>query len=115
MSTQLERRLTVEEYFEMERASEEKLEYWDGNVWSMSGGTTAHNRITRNMGTEFDSQLRGRGCHSFPSDMRVKVPTYPPYRYPDLTALCGEPLIEKIGGQHLLINPALIVEVLSPS
>ena len=47
--------------------------------------------------------------------MRVKVPKYEPYRYPDITANCGEPVIEKIGGIDMLVNPALIVEVLSDS
>ncbi|MGI8882665.1 MAG: Uma2 family endonuclease [Pyrinomonadaceae bacterium] len=61
------------------------------------------------------SQLRRKGCQSFPSDMRIKVPDYPPYRYPNLTALCGNPEIENIGGLELLINPQLIVEVLSDS
>lgn len=115
MSTEVEKRLTLEEYFALELASQERLEYWNGVVWSMSGASVAHNYITRNMGTEFDVQLRERGCRSFPADMRIKVPTYPPYRYPDLSALCGQPEIETIAGLELLINPALIVEVLSPS
>lgn len=47
--------------------------------------------------------------------MRIKVPSYAPYRYPDLTALCGQPQIEQIGGIEMLVNPQLIVEVLSDS
>jgi Uma2 family endonuclease len=47
--------------------------------------------------------------------MRLKVPAYPPYRYPDLSAVCGEPVIEKVGGLEMLVNPQLIVEVLSDS
>ena len=47
--------------------------------------------------------------------MRIKVPDYSPYRYPDLTALCGEPQIENLRGQEMLVNPQLIVEVLSDS
>jgi Uma2 family endonuclease len=115
MSTEVAKSLTLEEYFALELASQEKLEYWNGTVWSMSGASVAHNRITRNIGTEFDIQLRERGCHSFPADMRIKVPTYSPYRYPDLSALCGQPEIETIGGLEMLVNPSLIVEVLSPS
>jgi Uma2 family endonuclease len=115
MSTQIEKRLTLEEYFELDSTSEEKLEYWEGNVWSMSGGSLAHNQIVRNTGTEFDIELRGHDCQVLPSDMRIKVPSYPPYRYPDLTALCGPPEIERIGGLDVLVNPTLIVEVLSVS
>ena len=81
----------------------------------MSGASFSHNRIVRNLNTEVDLQLREKGCEIFPSDMRIKVPAYPPYRYPDLTALCGEPEVEQISGIDMLVNPQLIVEVLSDS
>jgi Uma2 family endonuclease len=106
---------SLEEYLDLERASEEKLEFWDGNVWSMSGATYPHNQIVMNLSFELTAQLREKGCNAFPSDLRIKVPDYAPYRYPDLTANCGEAVIEKIGGIDMLVNPALIVEVLSDS
>lgn len=106
---------TLAEYFELEKNSDEKFEYWDGNVWTMSGASYEHNQITRNIGTELDIQLRGKGCQSLPADMRVKVPAYPPYRYPDLTALCGQPVLENMDGLDVLVNPQLIIEVLSKS
>lgn len=115
MSTQQQHRYTLEEYFALELASEEKYEFWDGNVWCMSGASFAHNKIVRNILTHLDNQLRDGDCQALPSDMRIKVPAYAPYRYPDLTALCGEPIIERVGGLELLTNPALIVEVLSDS
>lgn len=106
---------SLEEYLELEKTTEEKFEFWNGNVWSMSGASTNYNRIVRNLNTEIDLQLREKGCEIFPSDMRVKVPAYTPYRYPDLTALCGKPEIENLQGVDLLVNPQLIVEVLSES
>lgn len=106
---------TLEEYIELEKSSEEKLEFWNGNVWSMSGASLNHNTIVQNLNIEIGSQLREKDCHSFPSDMRIKVPSYSPYRYPDLTALCGKADIEKLNGLDLLVNPQLIVEVLSDS
>jgi len=115
MSSQPSHKYTLEEYFALELASEEKYEFWNGEVSCMSGASLAHNQITRNIGTQLDTELRTRGCQSFPADLRVKVPACPPYRYPDLTALCGSPEIESIGGLDVLLNPALIVEVLSPS
>lgn len=116
MSIQAKRAYTLEEYYELEKASDEKLEFWDGNVWSMSGASLAHNRIVRNLSTEIDLQLRQtKDCSVFPSDLRIKVPTYPPYRYPDLTGLCGNPEVEKISGIDILVNPQLILEVLSDS
>ena len=105
----------LEDYLELERTSEEKFEFWDGNVWSMSGASTNHNRIVRNLNTQIDLQLGEKGCELFPSDMRIKVPAYPPYRYPDISALCGEAIIESIGQIEMLVNPQLIVEVLSES
>ncbi len=106
---------SLEEYFELEKSTNEKFEFWDGNVWSMSGAAYAHNQIVMNLSYELTGELRDKGCNAFPSDMRIKVPKYPPYRYPDLTANCGEPIIEKIGGIDMLVNPALIIEVLSES
>lgn len=115
MSTQPGHRYTLEEYFALEHASEEKYEFWNGEVFCMSGASLAHNQIARNLGTQLDTELRTRGCQSFPADLRVKVPAYPPYRYPDLTALCGAPEIEQVGGLDMLLNPAMIIEVLSKS
>jgi Uma2 family endonuclease len=115
MSSQPSQKYTLEEYFALELASEEKYEFWNGEVFCMSGASLAHNRIAMNIGTEAHSQLRERGCQALPADMRVKVPAYPPYRYPDLSALCGSPEIENIGGLDVLTNPALIIEVLSKS
>ncbi len=106
---------SLDEYFELEKSTNEKFEFSDGHVWSMAGASYAHNIIVRNLNTEVDLQLRTKGCHSFPTDMRIKVPEYPPYRYPDLTALCGNPEIEKIGEIDMLLNPQLILEVLSDS
>ncbi len=115
MQTQPRHIYTLKDYFELEKTSGEKFEFWNGNVWSMSGASLDHNRIVRNLNTELDLQLRRKDCQVFPSDLRIKVPAYPPYRYPDLTALCGEPEIEKMGVIDVLVNPQLIVEVLSES
>ncbi|HZH89814.1 MAG TPA: Uma2 family endonuclease [Pyrinomonadaceae bacterium] len=115
MSSQPSHKYTLEEYLALELASEEKYEFWNGEVFCMSGASLAHNQIARNIGTKLDTELRGRGCQVFPADLRVKVPQYPPYRYPDLTALCGPPEIENVNGLDMLVNPTLIVEVLSKS
>ena len=106
---------SLEEYLELEKSSDEKFEFWNGNVWSMSGASFAHNIIVQNLNIEIGSQLREKDCRAFPSDLRIKVPAHPPYRYPDLTALCGKAKIEQIGGIDMLVNPQLIVEVLSDS
>src|SRR5438105_2441791 len=115
MSTQPRRRYTLEEYFALELASEEKYEYFDGEVFNMSGGSREHEQIIANLLVALRGALRGRACRVYPSNLRVKVPSQPPYRYPDLTALCDAPQFEKTGGADVLVNPALIVEVLSAS
>ena len=106
---------TLEDYLELDHASEEKIEFWDGHVFTLAGASPNHNRIQSNLNFHLRLKLRGKPCEVFPSDMRVKVPAYPPYRYPDLSALCGEAQFETLGKQELFVNPSLIVEILSDS
>lgn len=115
MTAQPKHKYTLEEYFALERDSEEKFEYWEGNVWTMSGASETHNIIVLSVASELRTQFRGRGCRAYPSDMRVEVPACPPYRYPDVSALCGNSIIKTVSGLELLTNPQLIVEVLSDS
>ena len=105
--------LTYAEYAALERASEEKHEYLAGEVFAMAGAKRAHNLIAGNVVTILNNQLRERPCLVFPSDMRVRtrdeVGTYP-----DVSVLCGRPEFVDAGEDDLL-NPTLIVEVLSES
>lgn len=109
-----DQKYTLEEYFELERNSEERFEYWDGHVWAMAGASANHERIVINAAFHLRTLLE-RGCTVLGSNMKVVVPEFPPYRYPDLTVLCGKSVIEKIGGMEALVNPQLIIEILSPS
>jgi Uma2 family endonuclease len=106
---------TLEEYFELEQTSDGWFEYFDGEVFEMSGVHPRHGQIEMNLASVFNPHALSRGCRVFPSNVRLKVPTLPPYRYPDLSALCGEPKFETINGLPCLLNPSLIVEILSPS
>jgi len=115
MAANPERRYTLEEYFELERTSEERFEFWNGEVFCMSGASAEHERILRNMLVYLTQKIGGQGCEAFTSNLRIKVPSAPPYRYADLSALCGEAYFEEIGGVDALVNPQLLVEVLSPS
>ncbi len=115
MSTQPKHRYTLEEYLALERESEIKYEYWDGEIFAMSGGTLLHDQI---MGNGYDllrSELRERDCRVFTNNMQIKVPAAPPYRYADGSVVCGKVEVERFNGADLLINPILIIEVLSPS
>ena len=105
---------TLQEYFKIERDSEEKFEYWDGNIWSMAGASPVHERIVSNAIFHLRTVL-DRKCSVFGSNLKVKVPVYPPYRYPDLSVYCGEGIYETMDGLDVLTNPQMLIEVLSPS
>ncbi len=108
-------RYTLEEYIELDRNSEERYEYFDGEVFAMAGGSIEHGTISANVVRALGNRLAGRQCRALTSDVRVKVPAAFPYRYPDVSVVCGEPVIERNLGQEMLINPILLVEVLSSS
>ena len=115
MTTLPRRRYTLQEYVELDKSSEERYEYFGGVVFAMTGGSPDHARISGNFYAAIRQGLRGRNCEAFNSEMRIKVPDAMPYRYPDATVVCGEPVFEELEGQQVLVNPLLIVEVLSPS
>jgi len=115
MAANPERRYTLEEYLELDRTSEERLEFWDGEVFCMSGVSDEHDAIEGNIYAFLRSQLSERGCRVFLANMRIKVPSAPPYRYADLSVVCGKFELEELGGVDALVNPQLIIEVLSPS
>jgi len=106
---------TLEEYLELDHNSEEKIEFWDGHIFTLAGASEVHDRIQGNGYFALRSKLQGKSCRVFLSDMRVGVPTYPPYRYPDLSALCGQAQFTELGKQQILVNPSLIIEILSDS
>lgn len=105
---------TLEEYFALERAGQARYEYWNGAIVCMSGGSEAHIRVSGNVYFTLRRQLTGRRCEAFTSDLPIKTPTLPPYRYPDASVACGKAVFEKIEGLAALTNPTLLVEVLSP-
>jgi Uma2 family endonuclease len=105
--------LSEEEYLTLERAAEYKSEFHDGQMFAMSGGTLNHALLTANA----IAVLRGAmpsGCRTFSSDLRIKVPQARLYTYPDCSVVCGEPQLFSEHKDNVL-NPVLIVEVLSPS
>ncbi|MGB9182213.1 MAG: Uma2 family endonuclease [Pyrinomonadaceae bacterium] len=114
MSSQPITYLTPEEYLAIERKAEYKNEYLDGAVVAMTGASRKHNLITLNIAREISRQLRGRPCEAYANDMRVRVPSTRLYTYPDVAVVCGEPQFED-DFVDTLLNPTLIVEVLSES
>jgi Uma2 family endonuclease len=105
--------LTEEQYLEIERNAETKSEFLNGEMFAMSGAQRAHNALVWNaIGLLF--QRLKTPCQGFPSDMRVHIPATGLYTYPDLVVACGE-LTFRDKHVDTLLNPTLIIEVLSRS
>ncbi len=107
--------MTLEEYLEFDYNAEGRYEYFDGEVIEMSGGSPEHSLLGNQIGRLLGNKLVLKGCSVYNSEVQIKVPALLPYRYGDVSALCGKPIYEDLGNQKLLVNPTLIVEVLSPS
>ena len=105
---------TPEEYLVSERKATVKSEYINGEILAMSGASLAHTRITADIVTELNNQLRGGECEVISNDMRVKTGPKGAYFYPDVVVFCGEPEVED-NVFDTLLNPILVIEVLSPS
>ncbi len=113
MSTPPEHSLTPREYLEIERRAEHKSEYYNGEMFAMSGASRRLSRVGFQLNVLIGEHLRNRPCEGYTSDMRVLVESTGLYTYPDLTVACGEPRFQDDTFDTLL-NPTLIVEILSP-
>lgn len=102
---------TEEEYLALEENAIEKSEYVDGQIRAMSSGSEPHASIPMNMGALLWNSLRGRACRVLSSDMKVWAAGV--YYYPDLSVVCGSSTYRG-GNKHIITNPTLVVEVLSP-
>lgn len=113
MSTEKKHRYSAREYLDLERAADEKSEFLNGETFLMSGASRRHNLVSGNIFRLLSTQLLGRPCETFVSDMRVQVSKAGLYTYPDVVVVCGEPVFED-KELDTLQNPTLIVEVISP-
>jgi Uma2 family endonuclease len=105
---------TIAEYLEMETASIEKNEYYQGEIFAMSGALLPHNIIAGNTFAHLHSRLKGKSCRPFNSDMRIHVKENTLFTYPDISVVCGKP--ETLNDDNFnLLNPTVIIEVLSKS
>lgn len=106
--------LTPEEYLAIERRAETRSEYLDGEMFAMGGASRNHNLVAGNVFGLVWQQLRGKPCEVYGNDMRVRIPATGLYTYSGVTAVCGEPQLED-EELDTLLNPTLLIEVLSPS
>lgn len=115
MAINPESKMTPEAYLAFERTQfDARHEFLDGQIMAMAGTSRQHNRIVANLVASLVTQIRGRPCDVYPSDMRVKILATGLYTYPDVIALCHDPQFEDEEVDTLL-NPSVIIEVLSPS
>ena len=114
MATQTKPYLTPEQYLEIERKAEFKSEYYQGEMFAMSGAREGHSLIVWNLSARLHEVFRQRPCRAYVADMRVCVSVTGLYTYPDVAVVCGEPQFLD-DRRDTLLNPNLIVEVLSPS
>ena len=105
---------TVEDYLKQERSASYKSEYRDGQIYAMTGASRKHNLVSGNIYRELSLQLKKRPCEAYINDMRVKAVEASSYHYPDVAVVCGTPQFEDTQVDTLL-NPTLLIEVLSPS
>lgn len=107
--------ITPEEYLAFERECiDQKHEYFEGEIFAMSGASFRHTLISSAITGIFYNQFLARNCSAVSSDLRVNIPETGLYTYPDIVVVCGEPQFEDQVFDTLL-NPVVIIEILSKS
>jgi Uma2 family endonuclease len=107
--------ISPEEYLATERDALEKHEYLNGEIFAMAGAKIAHVQICGNLVVSLGNQLKDSNCQAFQSDLRTHIPTTGLYTYPDIIVVCGKAELVPDGYLDTLLNPTVIIEVLSPS
>jgi Uma2 family endonuclease len=114
MASQAKAFVTAQQYLVQDRQATTRSEYISGEVLAMAGASFAHNLIVSNLISSLRPQLRAGSCRAVASDLRVQISATGMYAYPDVVVVCGEPIFSD---EYLdtLLNPILLVEVLSAS
>ena len=105
---------TPEEYLELEEKADDKNEYRDGEIISMTGGTTNHNKLALNLATGLNVALNDLDYDIYIGDVKLWIPRYQEFTYPDVMVIEGQPVYYSTN-TTIVTNPVLIVEVLSKS
>lgn len=103
---------TYQEYLDLERETDTRFEFFEGEVFAMAGATLNHNEIASNINDSIKSVFRPKGCRSFQENAKVEVAKNSYYVYPDVVLTCDK---EDVKADYLIKNPVLIAEVLSKS
>lgn len=114
MSQPAIKHITEAEYLSFERESQERHEYYKGEIYLMSGASFRHNVIEDNLRGTLHAFLKGKQCRSFGSNLRIHIPKNTLYTYPDILIVCDTP--QFVDNEFdTLLNPAVLIEILSPS
>jgi Uma2 family endonuclease len=105
---------TPEEYLELEEKADDKNEYRDGEIISMTGGTTQHNKLALNLATGLNVALNDLNYEIYIGDVKLWIPRYREFTYPDVMVIEGQPVYYSTN-TTIVTNPLLIAEVLSKS
>lgn len=108
------RTFTEDEYLDLERKAKYKSEFIEGQIYAMAGSSPSHSLITANVIIALGLQLRGNQCRVYSNDLKVRIGRAGNYYYPDLTVACGQ-LQYHDEHQDVVLNPSIVVEVLSPA
>jgi Uma2 family endonuclease len=105
---------SLADYVRLEEYSNVKHEYLDGQIYAMAGGTPAHGAMAVRVSASLLAQLRGRPSNVYSSDVRIRVTATGLDTYPDVSVVCGGEERDA-EDRNALVNPVVIVEVLSPN
>lgn len=114
MSAVLKHRISLREYFAIERAAPFRSQYFDGEMFAMAGASSPHNFIKENLVIELGGQLKGTRCRTLSSDQRLKVERTKLVTYPDIMIVCGQVTVSA-EDEDTINNPVAIIEILSAS
>ena len=110
-----QRYLNVEDYFEAELVAEARSEYCNGQAFAMAGASEPHEDVAANLVMTLRQQTRGRACKAYGSGLKLWIPTKKSSRYPDVSVVCGQIEFYQAERPEAILNPTVIIEVLSPS
>lgn len=106
--------IPIERYLELENAATEKHEYYQGEIFAMSGAKGKHIIISKNLMVSLGSKLKGHPCQPYGSDIRIHIEKNTLFTYPDISIICGD-MLSLNNDDWNFLNPTIIFEILSPS
>ena len=107
-------RYSIEEYLRLEEFANVKHEFFDGRIFAIAGGTPEHGAIAVRVAVALSNQLRGKRCNVYNSDTRIRVVATGLDTYPDVAVVRGSEQRDR-EDRLALVNPVVLVEVLSPT